>query len=608
MAIWFNDELIGRSWLGKVVDNNDPRKKGRVRVHIPLLTDEIPVEELPWYRPKLEVDGKSFRLPDIGKLVSVEFPSDRIYDGEYYQSEHYNINLQTKLESLTEDEYRRFAAIFYDHDYQVYADPSLGAVMDYMKSNFRITPNGNMFLNLRDNQGQLYLGSNSASQKAVLGNHFMDWLGKFLNVLKSGGFLGNSGVPVIPQPQLLSIISEFEAIRNTTLLSNHVFLVDNRKIAIQERPRVVQRGDAWTSNENKTTPVSVQPNVPKETDAGEAKPAAEGNELTVTAPDAIVPDKNIVKEDSRAGDGIVYKKDVATGQVVEVDYTQDPPQAAVVGDESFDPLRELLIPQYGPGPLKEGDSVIPWPENAPPVPEIDSLSSEGTEGVPYDGSGDLGEYEAVKAEWKTVKGGYAYLRSFGELGSVPASKRKVVRLPVSAGADPRLLPNAADAFNALFALYAKTSFTGKQPLMITSGYRQKGSPYPLGTHAGIALDIWYGNSGDGAGVFYPASLGTRVSAEFRHPVYQWLYKNAPKFGISQPSWVYGGNPGCPNECWHWEFYGNEFEALKASGQIIHARGRPASYDWDKNPFDPVKDAAKMVSYTKGYKGNGGFIS
>jgi len=67
-------------WLGTVVDNNDPKRLGRVKVSIPGLWDGIETDDLPWCSPinPYGLGGSSncswFSVPEVGSEVLVCFP------------------------------------------------------------------------------------------------------------------------------------------------------------------------------------------------------------------------------------------------------------------------------------------------------------------------------------------------------------------------------------------------------------------------------------------------------------------------------------------------------------------------------------------------------
>ena len=64
-------------YVGTVKDNDDPKGLGRLKVHIPYITDNVATEDLPWAQACLPyggVDEKSiFFIPDIEALVVVQF-------------------------------------------------------------------------------------------------------------------------------------------------------------------------------------------------------------------------------------------------------------------------------------------------------------------------------------------------------------------------------------------------------------------------------------------------------------------------------------------------------------------------------------------------------
>lgn len=74
---------------GKVVDNNDPKKLGRVKMQIPGVLEETDFTKLPWIYPKNSVgfggtpDGSDLSVPTVGAELTVEFPYKEVYFGFY---------------------------------------------------------------------------------------------------------------------------------------------------------------------------------------------------------------------------------------------------------------------------------------------------------------------------------------------------------------------------------------------------------------------------------------------------------------------------------------------------------------------------------------------
>lgn len=245
-------------WAGIVVDVDDPFKKGRVKVNVPRFFSDIATADIPWAWPRQSTDGKDFRIPEVGKVINVMFPSGDIYHPEYAFTEHFNFNLQKKLEALSAEAYKQFVAINFSAKFQFYKeDTSEGMILDYVKSRLNIHTNGSISLDLRDNNSSLFIGSPDAAQSAVLGDAFMNWFDKFMqNQIGGygGPFFGNLGAPVIANPSFLQACNEYFALR-PNFLSQHVKIVDNFSVKPNDRKfDETPEGDRFSTNgvENKT--------------------------------------------------------------------------------------------------------------------------------------------------------------------------------------------------------------------------------------------------------------------------------------------------------------------------------------------------------------------
>ena len=242
------NDISDRIWLGVVEVNKDPLKLGRIKARVRYLHGDLPIDVLPWIHPRKDNNGNSFNVPRKNKVVNIEYHDSDIASGEYVAAEHYNINLQNMVETLSDDAYTEFVAVYYDHATQLYRDLEKGLVLDHEFSNINLDNDGNINSNLRDNAARVNIGSANAGQSALLGNHVMDWMEEFLDVLMQGGFLGNMGAPTIANPQLIQIITKFKALKDPVFLSKHVFVVDNNKVQAQKRPYKKQLGDGFAEN------------------------------------------------------------------------------------------------------------------------------------------------------------------------------------------------------------------------------------------------------------------------------------------------------------------------------------------------------------------------
>lgn len=87
---WFKkNDPLAVPLKGKVVDNNDPKKLGRVKMQITGVLEDTDFTKLPWIYPKNPVgfggtpDGSDLEVPTIGAELTVEFPYKEVYFGFY---------------------------------------------------------------------------------------------------------------------------------------------------------------------------------------------------------------------------------------------------------------------------------------------------------------------------------------------------------------------------------------------------------------------------------------------------------------------------------------------------------------------------------------------
>lgn len=228
-----DDSYKGKVYVGIVEDINDPRKQGRIRVRVQSVFERIPLEHIPWSHPYINPTGKSFELPPIGKIVNVVFENGNMYTPYYFSTEKYNINLQDKLESLSDNEYKEFIALLFDHKTQIYSDEEK-LTLDYMLNKITIDKES-INLEAKDNAQKITLGSKNADQRVILGEHFLlDWFFEFVKLLLNPvNLTGNLGAPVL-KPQIDIHLTKFLSDVGK-MVSSNVFVVDNNKVENIER-------------------------------------------------------------------------------------------------------------------------------------------------------------------------------------------------------------------------------------------------------------------------------------------------------------------------------------------------------------------------------------
>lgn len=259
---------VGKTYIGVIEDNNDPKRVGRCRIRVLDVFDGrdnegkfiIPTEELPWAFPWKDLNGNVFNLPEMGKVVIVVFENGNQNNPEYISADHYNLNLEKKIESLSKEDYLSMKALIFDHKTQIYVNESEGLKLDHKFNNINIKEQS-INVNLKDNFGKVNLGSAKATQRAILGDNFTNWLDEFLNIMmgsKGGPFLGNFGAPVVATPALMAHIQLYQSIRDPKILSKNVYIVDNENVEKLDRIAEGQLGDKWESTVEKNELVKTE--------------------------------------------------------------------------------------------------------------------------------------------------------------------------------------------------------------------------------------------------------------------------------------------------------------------------------------------------------------
>lgn len=290
-----------KTYIGVVEDNEDPKKLGRVRARVLDFFDEIPVEDIPWASPWKDLNGNEFNVPEKGKVVTIVFDQGNIYKPEYIFSDHYNINLEKKLKSLSGDNYTSMKALIFDHKTQIYVNNEEGLKIDHKYNNINIINDG-ININLKDNFGRINLGDASPDQQAILGTNFLNWFDEFVdNLLGSfaGPFLGNLGAPVVPNPAFIANLQKYKALKDPKFLSDNVYINDNKainsiRINTSSDPNLriddPQVGDTWKSTVKKNkltkkTAESFKPQYGNGTETPTPQPKPDGQPSSLSTGD-----------------------------------------------------------------------------------------------------------------------------------------------------------------------------------------------------------------------------------------------------------------------------------------------------------------------------------
>lgn len=249
---------VGKTYVGVVEDNQDPKKEGRVRIRVMDVFDDLKLEDIPWATPWKDLNGNGSNIPDKGKVVITVFDQGDVYKPEFIFSDHYNANLESKLKSLSDSDYLSMKSLLFDHKTQIYVNDSEGLKIDHKYNNINIKENS-VNINLKDNNMMVNIGDETADQQMLLGNHWLDWFDEFVDALMGTAFLAG-GAPTIPSPALIRSLLKYKSIKNPVLLSRHVNVVDNDKVSTvksEKREENAQLGDGWTSTKSENTMTTV---------------------------------------------------------------------------------------------------------------------------------------------------------------------------------------------------------------------------------------------------------------------------------------------------------------------------------------------------------------
>jgi hypothetical protein len=238
----YQDDLLATTWLGEVVDVEDPQKVGRIRVKVYGKFDDLKDEDIPWAYPGNNNTGASpsgggfFSVPKKGSIVSVKFDMGNIYHPEYFFEQKISDDVKTEVgtDYPTNDHTKTTHVILYDtadakNLIKVYYSTSKGMMIDFLETQINIKPDKSIDIHtasgdskiellddgtlnvthknminitsdkdvnikcknaIIDHATSIELGK-GASELAVLGN-------KFMTLFNSHTHIGNLGAPTSP--------------------------------------------------------------------------------------------------------------------------------------------------------------------------------------------------------------------------------------------------------------------------------------------------------------------------------------------------------------------------------------------------------------------------
>jgi type VI secretion system secreted protein VgrG len=142
----YSDDLLATTWLGEVVDIEDPQKVGRVKVKVYGKFDDLQKEDIPWAYPGNNMTGGSpsgggfFSVPKLGSIVSVKFDMGNIYHPEYF----FEQKISDEVKEEISGSYTNAHVIIYDTvtegSLKIFFTETKGLMLDYKETQINIKP------------------------------------------------------------------------------------------------------------------------------------------------------------------------------------------------------------------------------------------------------------------------------------------------------------------------------------------------------------------------------------------------------------------------------------------------------------------------------------
>lgn len=112
-----------KSYLGVIVDINDPLKQGRARVKVFGIFDDLPTEDIPWAEPGTASEyfgggkgGGAVSIPRIGTVVYCSFEGENYYKLYFDTIKEFSPDMVTEMNE--ENSYEGFHSLLYDSEAQ----------------------------------------------------------------------------------------------------------------------------------------------------------------------------------------------------------------------------------------------------------------------------------------------------------------------------------------------------------------------------------------------------------------------------------------------------------------------------------------------------------
>jgi hypothetical protein len=160
------DKLVKKNlgsghYLGVVIDNKDPEFKGRAKIRVFGVFDDLPDQDLPWSHQRFEMSyglgGGSGRMsvPKLGSVVHVQFNNGNFYSPEYKAVQELSPDLVDEIRAS----YDGAHSVIYDgiERLKMYYTVEKGFVIDLKESKIIIRNDNSILITHADDSSSIEL-------------------------------------------------------------------------------------------------------------------------------------------------------------------------------------------------------------------------------------------------------------------------------------------------------------------------------------------------------------------------------------------------------------------------------------------------------------------
>lgn len=152
---------LHKTFLGEVMEVEDPLFKGRIKVKVFGKFDDIPVEDMPWSHPGMNSTGGSdtgggfFSVPKVGSIVSIKFDQGNIYHPEYFCNQEISDEVKAEIEGSYANAHVLVYDTITDGSLKIFFTEEKGLMLDFKESQINIKPDKSIIIQNASGDGIL---------------------------------------------------------------------------------------------------------------------------------------------------------------------------------------------------------------------------------------------------------------------------------------------------------------------------------------------------------------------------------------------------------------------------------------------------------------------